>query len=87
MPRLFADESLVLYESSLVLYESLNHKIKFIYLGFYMREVVLNKIQIPDFSGRLAEYEAERAEGAALKDCFDEIHFQTRYVNKLGKYM
>ena len=58
-----------------------------IYLGFYMREVVLNKIQIPDFSDRLAEYEAERAEGAALKDCFDEIHFQTRYVNKLGKYM
>lgn len=52
-----------------------------------MREVVLNKIQIPDFSARLAEYEAERAEGAALKDCFDEIHFQTRYVNKLGKYM
>jgi len=54
--------------------------------GFYMREVVLNKIQIPDFSGRLAEYEAERAEGAALKDCFDDIHFQTRYVNKLAKW-
>ena len=51
-----------------------------------MRDVINGKLEIPDFSGRLADYETDRAAFFDIKDEYDGIRYQTAYVNKLGKF-
>ena len=50
-----------------------------------MRDVINGKLKVPDFSERLADYEADRAAFFDIKDEYDGIRYQTAYVNKLGK--
>ena len=50
-----------------------------------MRDVILDKFEIPSEEDRKKEWDAEKIEEAKIAAVADAIHFQTNYVNELSK--